>query len=950
MSRRPTMRELGLDRFNIFVPALMSVGLLFWFAEILRDALRWRGARTRQQRSARSGRAVAALTIGRRDDEAADAAELRPRAAYGVWSVVFLVVALYIAIGAFLNYTRVGGYVSDIAWLLALALTLAAAFGFAAGVSTALWLRWHDPPRWLRATAVRTRLAASTTPGEPGVPGWRLTTAVLVTSVIAAMFALMVGSSPHVVDGLDESISNWIRSRDIFDGLRFADPWGSIEVTLALAVVIGLAALRCRTAALTVAGAIVTGLALHAWLQGVVERPRPDAEDILTNAFPSGHVLLAVALAGLLPLALVAITGRKRLGPPASALFIVIAGAGATHRVYEGTHWPSDVVGAALIGLAIALAAWWVIEHQRWHARCRRCVWAPAGHEPHRRGALHVAAHRLPTIRRLAHLAGAGAALGLAVLTITVGVPANPEGTVFGPAIATPVQLAFAAMVSVGALLAWKWDAVGAVVIAFAAAGLGIFAAVEYAPAFAVAMTIVLLIPAFLLWIGWQHERTWAEIVALAAFTTVLLGATAYGAQQVYDHFFGPTHPESTAVDLPVDRLEWAWTGGLQSDAITIVAKLDSSSATTTAEVLLTSDTGSHTGADVRVGPITPDDQGVVRVDASGLRPGSQYRFQFIVDGEPDSTRGIGSFRTPGVGAESFRVALSSCARVGSNGRVFDAIAASEPLLYLAMGDIHYSNIGENSPDAFRSAFDELLTEPGQAALYRQVPIAYVWDDHDYGPNDGDSTSPSRPAARQVYREVVPHSGVEPGDAAINQAFTIGRVRFVMTDNRSERTDDSMLGDEQRAWLIDELTESSRTHALVVWVNPVPWIVEARDGGDNWSGFAHERMVIADAIAQAEIDNLIMVSGDAHMVALDDGTNSDYSTAGGASFPVFHAAALDRPGSIKGGPYSDGAFDGAGQFGLLDIADAGDTISVTTTGVNWEGDVLVERTFTFDVP
>jgi hypothetical protein len=164
-----------------------------------------------------------------------------------------------------------------------------------------------------------------------------------------------------------------------------------------------------------------------------------------------------------------------------------------------------------------------------------------------------------------------------------------------------------------------------------------------------------------------------------------------------------------------------------------------------------------------------------------------------------------------------------------------------------------------------------------------------------------------------------------------------------------------MLGDRQRDWLIEELTESSRTHALVVWVNPVPWIAEAREGGDNWSGFSQERTVIADAIAQAGIDNLIMVSGDAHMVALDDGTNSDYSTggyssSGGASFPVFHAAALDRPGSVKGGPYSDGAFGGAGQFGLLDIADEGDTISVTTTGVDWEGDVLVERTFTFDVP
>ena len=102
-----------------------------------------------------------------------------------------------------------------------------------------------------------------------------------------------------------------------------------------------------------------------------------------------------------------------------------------------------------------------------------------------------------------------------------------------------------------------------------------------------------------------------------------------------------------------------------------------------------------------------------------------------------------------------------------------------------------------------------------------------------------------------------------------------------------------------------------------------------------------------DAIAEAGIDNLMMVSGDAHMVALDDGSNSDYSSDGGAGFPVFQAAPLDRPGSIKGGPYSDGAFDGPGQFGLLDIADHGDTISVTTTGTNWDGEILLRRTFTF---
>ncbi len=65
-----------------------------------------------------------------------------------------------------------------------------------------------------------------------------------------------------------------------------------------------------------------------------------------------------------------------------------------------------------------------------------------------------------------------------------------------------------------------------------------------------------------------------------------------------------------------------------------------------------------------------------------------------------------------------------------------------------------------------------------------------------------------------------------------------------------------MLGAEQRRWLIDELTRAAVTHELVIWANPVPWISEPREGGDNWNGFAAERAEIADALAAARVDNL----------------------------------------------------------------------------------------------
>lgn len=60
-----------------------------------------------------------------------------------------------------------------------------------------------------------------------------------------------------------------------------------------------------------------------------------------------------------------------------------------------------------------------------------------------------------------------------------------------------------------------------------------------------------------------------------------------------------------------------------------------------------------------------------------------------------------------------------------------------------------------------------------------------------------------------------------------------------------------------------------------------------------------ERDMIADFIESNGLsEQMIMVSGDAHMIAATNGS----SVRG--SFPVFHASSMDARPSIKGGPYS----------------------------------------------
>ena len=76
--------------------------------------------------------------------------------------------------------------------------------------------------------------------------------------------------------------------------------------------------------------------------------------------------------------------------------------------------------------------------------------------------------------------------------------------------------------------------------------------------------------------------------------------------------------------------------------------------------------------------------------------------------------------------------------------------------------------------------------------------------------------------------------------------------------------------------------------------------------------------------------------------SIDDGTNSGYSTEGSAGFPVLHAAPLDRPGSVKGGPYSHGTFSEAGQYGKVEVTDdGGQIVQVRLSGHRWDGTELV---------
>jgi membrane-associated phospholipid phosphatase len=128
---------------------------------------------------------------------------------------------------------------------------------------------------------------------------------------------------------------------------------GQVQVAIALLCLISRSTRRFALPMLVVFAA--SGL-LNNVVKRLTERQRPSnlalalaQEPHKYNSFPSGHSVTSFAIAFLI---LVSTWGTKRVWIGWSALGLaVLVG---LSRVYRGVHWPTDVIGAAGLGLACA--------------------------------------------------------------------------------------------------------------------------------------------------------------------------------------------------------------------------------------------------------------------------------------------------------------------------------------------------------------------------------------------------------------------------------------------------------------------------------------------------------------------------------------------------------------------------------------------------------------------
>ena len=228
------------------------------------------------------------------------------------------------------------------------------------------------------------------------------------------------------------------------------------------------------------------------------------------------------------------------------------------------------------------------------------------------------------------------------------------------------------------------------------------------------------------------------------------------------------------------------------------------------------------------------------------------------------------------------RFAFGSCNRQDAPQPLWKPIIADRPDLWIWMGD----NIYGDSPvmDTLRAKYARQNANVDYQLLKASTPLIGIWDDHDYGINDGDKRFAQKKESRDLMFDflTVPAGAPERKREGGYSAHTYGtgdqQVKVILLDGRYFRDTLSrldrqyqvnltgqMLGDAQWKWLEEELnTSTARVNFIISGVQFLP----TEHVYEKWANFPKEREKLLDLIARSGAQNPILMSGDRHIAEI----------------------------------------------------------------------------------
>ena len=400
------------------------------------------------------------------------------------------------------------------------------------------------------------------------------------------------------------------------------------------------------------------------------------------------------------------------------------------------------------------------------------------------------------------------------------------------------------------------------------------------------------------------------------------------------------------------NEVKFMLSGGITPSTVELRAKLTDTSSNVRA-VISTTNPPSAPFIYSNVSAATFGNNLVTPFSVTGLAPATKYYYAIESKGALDnSSDDIGTFTTPAAGPQSFSFVMGSCNNEPST-TTYKDFSKYNLLFYAMLGDFHYEDPCDPQISFHRDPYEtDVFNQPFQRDAFRNLPVAYIWDDHDYCGNDdvGDQLSGTA-NARQAYREYIPHYPLAAGagNQPIYQSFEIGRVKFIFTDLRSAvLVGNSAMGATQKAWFKQQVLDARDRNMMIAWGSSYSWYGFL---ADNWGGFTAERTELTEFFRDSSVANMFIMNGDAHMSAIDNGINGDFTTAKNLPYryPLIHAGPIEGSCSFKGGTYSEGTFytffQRRQQYGVVSVNDnGGDSVCITMDLYRIENNVTSKQT------
>lgn len=227
-------------------------------------------------------------------------------------------------------------------------------------------------------------------------------------------------------------------------------------------------------------------------------------------------------------------------------------------------------------------------------------------------------------------------------------------------------------------------------------------------------------------------------------------------------------------------------------------------------------------------------------------------------------------------------IAFGSCNRTNLEQNIWSSIQATQPDLWVWLGDVIYADTDDMQK--MNRMYTEQKTIPAYATFVKSTPIIGIWDDHDYGQNDGGKNFEAKAEAQQLFLDFmdIPKTAAVRQTEGIYQSYTIGKgdktIKFLLLDTRYFRDNleknpsgetrylinetGDMLGESQWKWLESELENSTATFNIIcssIQVLPEEQMFE------KWANFPTARQRFLDLIVKTQPNNPIILSGDRHI-------------------------------------------------------------------------------------